>query len=175
MTKPTKWLCAQQRLRSAWASVQSDQSSLSAWRKLGPLATHWAHSEDSDQTEWMPWLIWVFAGHTCHFVGFVMRRLIYYMQFITSGIKNERSVTWHPSDEFSHWSVMSASVQVQGVVSQGFLPVVGFYYCTGCIPTTWITLYEPHRDKTNKMAGASSEDSDSLGIHPVWSVSSLCA
>ena len=25
MTKPTKWLCAQQRLRSAWASAQSDQ------------------------------------------------------------------------------------------------------------------------------------------------------
>ena len=26
ITKPTKWLCAQQRLRSAWASTQSDQS-----------------------------------------------------------------------------------------------------------------------------------------------------
>ena len=26
MTKPTKWVCAQQRLRSAWASAQSDQS-----------------------------------------------------------------------------------------------------------------------------------------------------
>ena len=26
MTKPTMWLCAQQRLRSAWASAQSDQS-----------------------------------------------------------------------------------------------------------------------------------------------------
>ena len=26
MTKPTKWLCAQQRLRSAWASAKSDQS-----------------------------------------------------------------------------------------------------------------------------------------------------
>ena len=50
MTKPTKWLCAQWRLRSAWASAQSDQSSLSAWRKLGSLATQWAHSEDSDQT-----------------------------------------------------------------------------------------------------------------------------
>ena len=25
-TKPTKWLCAQRRLRSAWASAQSDQS-----------------------------------------------------------------------------------------------------------------------------------------------------
>ena len=56
--------CAQRRLRSTWASAQSDQSSLSAWRKLGPLATHWAHSEDSDQTGWMPRLIWVFAGRT---------------------------------------------------------------------------------------------------------------
>ena len=26
MTKPTKWVCAQRRLRSAWASVQPDQS-----------------------------------------------------------------------------------------------------------------------------------------------------
>ena len=26
MTKPTQWLCAQWRLRSAWASAQSDQS-----------------------------------------------------------------------------------------------------------------------------------------------------
>ena len=49
MTKPTKWLCAQWRLRSAWASAQSDQSSLSAWRKRRSLATHWAHSKDSDQ------------------------------------------------------------------------------------------------------------------------------
>ena len=40
------------------------RSSLSAWRKLGSLATHWAHSEDSDQTGWMPRLIWVFAGRT---------------------------------------------------------------------------------------------------------------
>ena len=33
-------VCAQPRLRSAWASALSDQSSLSAWRNLGPLATH---------------------------------------------------------------------------------------------------------------------------------------
>ena len=39
-------------------------SSPSAWRKLGSLATHWAYSEDSDQTGWMPRLIWVFAGRT---------------------------------------------------------------------------------------------------------------
>ena len=64
MTKPTKWLCPQQRLRSAQASTQSDQSSLSTWRKLGSLATHWAHIEDSDQTGQMSRLIWVFAGRT---------------------------------------------------------------------------------------------------------------
>ena len=40
------------------------ESLLSAWRKLGSLATHWAHSEDSDQTGQMPRLIWVYAGRT---------------------------------------------------------------------------------------------------------------
>ena len=40
------------------------ESSLSAWRHLGSLATHWAHSEDSGQTGRMPRLIWVFAGRT---------------------------------------------------------------------------------------------------------------
>ena len=34
-----------------------------------------ADSEDSDQTGRMPRLIWVFAGRTCYFVGFVTRRL----------------------------------------------------------------------------------------------------
>ena len=46
-------------IRPVWS-----ESSLSAWRKLGSLATHWADSEDSDQTGRMPRLIWVFAGHT---------------------------------------------------------------------------------------------------------------
>ena len=46
-------------IRPVWS-----ESSLSAWRKLGPLATHWAHSEDSDQIGWIPRLIWVFAGRT---------------------------------------------------------------------------------------------------------------
>ena len=65
-------LCSQQRLRSA--------SSLCAWRNLGSLATHWAthwaHSEDSDQTGRMARLIWVFAGCTGHFI--VMRRVRIY-------------------------------------------------------------------------------------------------
>ena len=46
-------------IRPVWS-----ESSLSAWRNLGSLDTHWAHSEDSDQTGRMPRLIWVFAGRT---------------------------------------------------------------------------------------------------------------
>ena len=46
-------------IRPVWS-----ESSLAAWRKLGSLATHWAQSEDSDQTGRMPRLIWVFAGRT---------------------------------------------------------------------------------------------------------------
>ena len=75
MAKPTKWLCTQRRLRSAWAFTQSDQSSLSAqWVAKDQSFLH-ADSEDSDQTGQMPRLIRVFAWRTCHFVGFVMRRL----------------------------------------------------------------------------------------------------
>ena len=39
MTKPTKWVCAQRRLRSAWASAQSDQSlrcPQTLWETLSP-------------------------------------------------------------------------------------------------------------------------------------------
>ena len=65
MTKSTKWPCApNEDSRSAWASAQSGQSPLVAWRNIGPLTTYW----DSDQTSTgrMPRLIWVFAGRTCH-------------------------------------------------------------------------------------------------------------
>ena len=78
MTKPSKWHVCPAKIqislgiRSVWS-----ESSLSAWRKFGSLATHWVHSEDSDQTGRMPRLIWVFAGRTCHFVGFVMHWLKY--------------------------------------------------------------------------------------------------
>ena len=46
-------------IRPVWS-----ESSLFAWRKLGPLPIHWAQSEDSDQSGRMPRLIWVFAGRT---------------------------------------------------------------------------------------------------------------
>ena len=52
MTKPTKWSVrpAKTQISLGICPVWSE-SSLSTWRKLGSLATHWAHSEDSDQAD----------------------------------------------------------------------------------------------------------------------------
>ena len=44
-------------IRPVWS-----ESSLSAWKNIGSLATHWTHSKASDQPGRMPKLIWVFAG-----------------------------------------------------------------------------------------------------------------
>ena len=46
------------RIRPVWS-----ESSLSAWISTEQLATHWAHSKDSDQTGRMLRLIWVFLSN----------------------------------------------------------------------------------------------------------------
>ena len=67
-TKPTKWsVCPvwsvfAGRMKKPWVLSYP----LSAQQRL------W-----SDRADQMPRLIWVFAGRTCHFVGFVMRQLKY--------------------------------------------------------------------------------------------------
>ena len=47
MTKPTKWHVRPANTKISLGFAQFDQSLLSAGRKLGSLATHSAHSEDS--------------------------------------------------------------------------------------------------------------------------------
>ena len=64
-------------IRPVWS-----ESSLSAWRKLGSLATHWAHSEDSDWVDAQADLSLRWA-HS-HFVCFVMRRLIRFLLYTHS-------------------------------------------------------------------------------------------
>ena len=65
MTKPTKWHVRPSKTQiSLGIRPVCSESPLSAWRKLGSLATHWAHSEDSDQTGRMHRLIWVFGWRT---------------------------------------------------------------------------------------------------------------
>ena len=65
VTKPTMWLCAQRRLKSAWGirPVWSESSLCAQWEAKGPSFLR-ADSEDSDQTGRMPRLIWVFAERT---------------------------------------------------------------------------------------------------------------
>ena len=109
MTKPTKWLCAQRRLRSAWSSAQSDR--VFAVRMKKPWVLSYPLS-----TQRRLWSDWVDAqadlslrrAHT-HFVGFVMSRLIYsflsnhYAQIVT-GVSNLnprcqpviRNIMWCP-------------------------------------------------------------------------------
>ena len=55
--------------------VWSESSLCTQWVAKDPSILH-VDYEDSDQTGWMPRLICIFAGRTCHFVGFAMRRLI---------------------------------------------------------------------------------------------------
>ena len=74
VTKPTKWVCAQRRLRSAWASAQSDQSLRCLPRLIWVLAVRmkkaWilSYPLSTQQRHWSDWadaqLIWVFAGRT---------------------------------------------------------------------------------------------------------------
>ena len=56
--------------------VWSESSLCAQWVAKDPNFLH-AHSEDSDQTGRMLRLILVFVGRIDHFVGFVMRRLIF--------------------------------------------------------------------------------------------------
>ena len=78
MTKPSKWHVRPVKtqislgIRPVWS-----ESSLCAQWVAKDLSFLHADSEDSDQTGRMPRLIWVFAGRTCQYAGFVTRRLNY--------------------------------------------------------------------------------------------------
>ena len=82
MTKPRKWF-----VRPAKTKISLDIRPV--WAEYS-LCAQWvandsrflqADSEDSDQSGRTPRLIWVFAGRTSYFVGFVVLRLIYRVIF----------------------------------------------------------------------------------------------
>ena len=95
-------MCAQWRLRSAWSSARSCAQRVAKY----PSFLH-ADSEDTNQTTGrMPKLIWVFVGRTCHFVGLVMRWLIY-----------------------SYYSTKTCSSARQKYLVHMFFCLFGFFYC----------------------------------------------
>ena len=91
MTKPAKWHVrpAKTQISLGIRPVWSESSLCAKWVAKDPGFLH-VDSEDSDQTGWMPRLIRVFNGRTCHFVGFVMRRLIYLTSVRKLGELTER-------------------------------------------------------------------------------------
>ena len=73
------YLCTQRRQISL--GIRHPPSLISSlctqWVARDPSFLH-EDSKDFDQTGLIPRLIWVFAGRTCHFLGFVMGLLIYF-------------------------------------------------------------------------------------------------
>ena len=65
--KTNKMACAPS--EDSYQPVWSESSLCAQWVANDPSFLP-VDNEDSDQTGRMPRLIWVFAGHTCHFVGF---------------------------------------------------------------------------------------------------------
>ena len=178
MAKPTKWLCAQQRLTSAWAS-------LSTWRKLGSLATHEVHSEDSDQTGRMPRLIWVFAGCTstllvlsCRgsFVVFFRKCLTECLRTVvrpSGGTSVSRTVPrlclcqtrWMTFTNPCRGSVLYELYAARNSYTQ---PLSSWILCwaeSKFGPGTCLE-FEPEHDKINKMTCKPSKDSDQPGHLP---------
>ena len=72
---------AKTRIRLGGCPVWSESSLCAQWVAKDLLFLH-GDSEDSDQTGRMPRLIGVFAGRTCHIVGFVVTRLTLQTVFI---------------------------------------------------------------------------------------------
>ena len=108
MTKPTKWHVGPAKTQISPGG--SESSLCDQWVATDPTFLH-ADSEDSDQTGRMPRLIWVFAGRTCHFVGFVLMRLIWWLPLAEEKVENcspERlSNTWNSSQNRGYWSKYS--------------------------------------------------------------------
>ena len=76
MTKPNRMTVRPAKIQISLGirPVWSESPLCAQWVAEVPKFLH-ADNEVSDQTGRMPRLIWVFAGRTCHFVGFVMRRI----------------------------------------------------------------------------------------------------
>ena len=76
-TKQTKWPERPVKTQISLGFWVWSETSLSAWRIIGSLASYWAYSEDStDQTMGIYRLIRDSAGHKGHFVGFDVLQLI---------------------------------------------------------------------------------------------------
>ena len=97
MTKPTKWPLL----------PPKTQISLGIKKVAKDLSFLHADSEDLDQTGLMPRLIWVFAGHTCHFVGFVVLRIVWavlaFVHILSTMSSSDTAEVWLTLQKGTPW------------------------------------------------------------------------
>ena len=111
MTKPTKWPVrpANTQISLGIRPLWSESSLYTQLVAKDPGFLH--DSEASDQTGQMPRLIWVFAGRTGHFVGFVMRRfkwLRFVFQYVRWGGCWQTAVPQPHIQQTKSWDFYSA-------------------------------------------------------------------
>ena len=101
-------------IRPVWS-----ESSLSAWRKVGFLATHWTHSEGSDKTGRMPRLIWVFVGRIATLLVLLWGGL--YIEQFTWTKMHLQSHNWAAAWENLLCHMRTTKTQISLCIRAGFL------------------------------------------------------
>ena len=113
------------RLWSDWADAQADLSlrwvhKSFCWFRHAVaqfsyfiLQAFFLRTAKTDQSGRMPRLIWVSAGRTCHFVGFVMRRLECYCYICCS---RSSVVYWHALELFIYCLEMFQCIYVSSLI-----------------------------------------------------------
>ena len=155
-------------IRPVWSEF-----SLSAWRKLGSLATPWAHSKDSDQTGQMPRLIWVFTGPT------VILLALSWGGSIIAVLENLNELQHNKTNK---WPVRSAKTQISLLYQMPRLiwvftgPTVILLALSwgGSIIAVLENLNELQHNKTNKWPVRSAKTQISLRFCTVLSVFTVC-
>ena len=155
---------------ASWAASRQNQqtgrpvwseSSLSAWRKLVSLATHWAHSEDSDQTGRI-WQInkrdvlkrgfalylWEYALNIQHLCTRALRFPLYVTR--KSSVPSLQGVWTGPKKlDHSYFSYIFCALLMCQYSD------TGSWNCLQCTINTLCHVrsfrYEPRHDKTNKV------------------------
>ena len=169
VTKPTIWHVRPAKtqislgIRTVWS-----ESLLSAWRKLGSLATHWAHSEDSAQTGRKPRLTWAFVG--AHAILLVLSRcgslvtVTFYLKIPTSSNRSKwmfalywvlRVVSSMSRDKTNRVFVRPAKTPISLDIRPG--------WSESSLCAQWVA-------KDSNFLHADSEDSDQTGRMPrlIW-------
>ena len=158
-------------------SEVSDQPVLSAWRKLGSLATHWAHSEDwSDWVDAQADLIWhtvillvLSWGSSFYTVTHLLADCFTLFGLSPNWLWWNHSVAILGAALAQWWQVSVVALQSMGAWFNPLL-LQSFrwdYKLRSCLQQ----LIEPPHDRTNKMICVPSKDSGCPG----WSESSLWA